>query len=133
MNAKKTTSYSPLSLTIDTKKRAIVMTKKFEKASRRVGTDEYDLLQKARADYPKYRVETRTTNAKPNSLKGLNYDFMKLYIKKHDAEKLDHFNLLTARLEGIGSSPYQEVKDWFVKNFPEIAEYESLRDALMAA
>lgn len=133
MTTNYTTSSASLNLTIDNKKRAIVMSKKFAKKSRIVGSAEYEMLQKVRKDYPNYRVETRTTKAKPNSLKGLNYDFMKLYIKKHDAEKLDHFNLLTAKLEGIGSSPYLEVKDWFVKNFPEIAEYESLRDALMAA
>ena len=49
--------------TIDTKKKVIAMTKKFAKASRRVGSPEYDMLQLVRRDYPSYRVETKTTKA----------------------------------------------------------------------
>ena len=90
-------SVASLNLTIDTKKKVIAMTKKFAKASRRVGSPEYDMLQLVRRDYPSYRVETKTTKAKANSLKGLNYQFMEIYIKKHAEDKLEDFNVQTAR------------------------------------
>jgi hypothetical protein len=133
MNANKTTSYSPLSLMIDTKKKAIVMTKKFEKASRRVGSEEYDLLQKARADYPKYRVATRTTKANPNIKNLLNYQFMETYIQKHDESKLEDYELQRSEIEGVEKSSFTDIKDWFLRNFPEVLSFDNLRDAMLAA
>ena len=126
-------SVASLNLTIDTRKKVIAMTKKFAKASRRVGSPEYDMLQLVRRDYPTYRVETKTTKAKANSLKGLNYHFMEIYIKKHAEDKLEDFNVQTAKLDGIKNASYLEVKAWFLNTFPEIEEYNTLRDALMAA
>lgn len=126
-------SVASLNLTIDTKKKVIAMTKKFAKASRRVGSPEYDMLQLVRRDYPSYRVEAKTTKAKANSLKGLNYKFMEIYIKKHAEDKLEDFNVQTAKLDGIKNASYVEVKAWFLNTFPEIEEYNTLRDALMAA
>jgi len=133
MTTNSTTSAASLNLIIDTKKKVIVMTKKFAKASRLVGSPEYDMLQLARRDYPSYRVETKTTKAKANSLKGLNYQFMKIYIKKHAEEKLEDFNVQTAKLDGVKNASYVEVKAWFLNTFPEIEEFNTLRDALMAA
>ena len=130
---KNTTTTASLNLTTDSKKKAIVMTKKFAKAARIVGSVEYDMLQQVRRDYPSYRIEIKTTKKNTNIVNTLTYQFMKLYIKKHDESKLEDYNLRTAKIEGLGAEPYVDVKAWFVENFPEIKEYKTLRDALMAA
>lgn len=134
---KNTTTTASLNLTTDSKKKAIVMTKKFAKAARLVGSVEYDMLQQVRRDYPNYRIEIKTTKKTINIVNTLTYQFMELYIKKHDEKhdekKLDDYNLKTAKIEGLAPASFAEVKDWFLKNFPEIENYENLRDALMAA
>ena len=109
------------------------MMTKIAKVSRLVGSPEYDMLQQVRRDYPSYRVETKTTKAKTNSLKGLNYQFMELYISKHDDSKLDDFAALTAKLEDVRNASYVEVKAWFLRSFPEVEKHNTLREALMAA
>ena len=126
-------SVASLNLTIDTKKKVIAMTKKFAKASRRVGSPEYDMLQLVRRDYPSYRVETKTTKAKANSLKGLNYKFMEIYIKKHAEDKLEDFNVQTAKLDGIKNASYVEVKAWFLNKYPEIKRFHERRENLTTA
>ena len=128
-----TTSSASLNLTINSTKRAIVMSKKFAKAARLVGSPEYNMLQQARNDYPTYRVETKTTKAKPDSMKGLNYQYMELYIKKHDESKLSAFNAKIVKIDNVASTSYVDVKDWFLETFPEIKQFKNLRDALIAA
>ncbi|MDO4851922.1 MAG: hypothetical protein Q4A88_00715 [Clostridia bacterium] len=132
-----TTTTASLNLTTDSKKKAIVMTKKFAKASRIVGSAEYNMLQQVRRDYPNYRIEIKTTKKTINIVNTLTYQFMELYIKKHDEKhdenKLDDYSLKTAKIEGLAPASFAEVKDWFVENFPEIKKYNTLRDALLAA
>ncbi len=128
-----TTASASLNLTINDAKRAIVMTKKFAKSARLVGSAEYRMLQEAREAYPFYRVEVRTTKAKTNSLKGLNYKYMELYIKKHDKDSLEEFIVKTAKIEDLSSASYLEVKKWFLETYPDISNYDSLRDAYLAA
>ena len=113
MTNSNTTSTASLNLTINSKKKAIVMSKKFAKAARLVGSPEYNMLQQARNDYPTYRVETKTTKAKANNLKGLTYQFMTLYIKKHDESKLDEFTAQITPLEDVAPASYVDVKGWF--------------------
>ncbi|OUN23212.1 hypothetical protein B5G34_04260 [Flavonifractor sp. An82] len=72
-------------LTINNKARTIEMTKKFEKAASRFGSDEYKALQEARRDNPTYKVIVKTSTAKSKeNFKGLTYDYMKKYIAAHD-------------------------------------------------
>ena len=74
-------------LNINRKARTIEMTKKFEKAASRVGSDEYKRLQEARRDYPTYKEVVKTSTAKSKeSFKGLTYKYMKKYIAAHDDE-----------------------------------------------
>lgn len=74
-------------LTINNKAHTIEMTKKFEKAASRFGSDEYKALQEARKDYPTYKVVVKTSTTKSKeSFKGLTYDYMEKYIDAHDKE-----------------------------------------------
>ena len=63
-------------MTINMKKNAIEMTKKFAKAAAKFGSPEYKQLQEARRDNPTFSVVTvtRKTTTKKNTYKGLTYD-----------------------------------------------------------
>ena len=73
-------------MTINMKKNAIEMTKKFAKAAAKFGSPEYKQLQEARRDNPTFSVVTvtRKTTTKKNTYKGLTYEYMEMYIQKHD-------------------------------------------------
>ena len=74
-------------ITINSKNNTIEITKKFVAAAKRFGTPEYEDLQSVRRDYPKYRIEVKTTAKKTDSFKGLTFSYMKSYIQKHDDEE----------------------------------------------
>ena len=126
-------------ITINSKANTIEMTKAFANEARKFGSEAYKELQEARRDYPNYRVVVKSVKTKKESYKGLDYDFMKSYIKKHDDEnqsKLNEFlemrGLSKTGLEiGAKSLSYGEIKEWFFDTFPEIAEFQKKREAII--
>ena len=128
---------------INEKKMAIEMTKKFATAARKFGTKQYRDLQEARRDYPNFKVVTITRKATgcQDTYKGLTYKFMEDYIQKHDdAEQSIMNEYLTLR--GLTEAAkenllepysYYEMKTWFLKTFPAIAEFHKQCDARVAA
>lgn len=122
---------------INAKNRTIELTKTFATTSSKFGTDEYNLLQLARKDYPNYRVATvarkATKSEKPTS-KGLTYAYMEKYILTHDDENQTIMNEhLALRGESEAkenletSFNYQEMKDWFLDKFPAVADFHQKR------
>ena len=121
----------------------IEMTAKFAKAAAKFGSDEYKQLQEARRDYPTFSVVTvtRKTTTKKNTFKGLTYEYMEMYIQKHDdddqsimAEYLMLRGMTDEAEEALAESfTYLEMKDWFLKKFPAIASFHEARAKLMAA
>lgn len=130
-------------MTINMKKNAIEMTKKFAKAAAKFGSPEYKQLQEARRDNPGFKVVTitRKSTAKKESYKGLTYGYMETYIQKHDDEEksiMAEYMMLRSLSEEAEealaeSFTYQEMKEWFLKKFPAIAEFHKKREALLAA
>ena len=130
-------------MTINEKKNAIEMTKKFAAAARKFGTKQYRDLQEARRDYPNFKVVTVTRKATScqDTYKGLTYKFMEDYIQKHDdAEQsiMAEFEMLRgtsaeAQEALADSASYKEIKEWFLKKFPAIAEFHKKREAALAA
>ena len=130
-------------MTINMKKNAIEMTKKFAKAAAKFGTPEYKQLQEARRDYPTFSVKTVSQKpaTKKNTFKGLTYEYMEMYIEKHDdADKsiMAEYLMLRGKTdeaeEALAESfTYLEMKDWFLKKFPAIASFHEARAKLMAA
>ena len=128
---------------INQKNRAIEMSKKFAKAAAVFGSDEYKQLQEVRRDYPNFRVVTvsRKTTGKKETFKGLTYEYMELYIQKHDDEEksiMAEYLMLRGKTdeaeEALAESfTYLEMKDWFLKKFPAIASFHEARAKLMAA
>ena len=124
------------------KKNAIEMTKKFAKAAAKFGTTEYKQLQEARRDYPTFSVKTVSQKpaAKKNTFKGLTYEYMELYIQKHDDEKksvMTEYEMLRGlsdeAKEALAESfSYLEMREWFLAKFPEIAKFHETRAKLLA-
>ena len=128
---------------INEKKNAIELSKKEAKAAAKFGTTEYKQLQEARRDYPTFSVVTvtRKTTTKKNTFKGLTYEYMEMYIQKHDDENktiMAEYKMLRGLTEEAEealavSFTYLEMKDWFLKKFPAIAEFHKKRESLLAA
>ena len=119
------------------------MSKKFAKAAEKFGSEEYRALQEVRRDYPNFKVVTvpRKVCGQKESYKGLTYSYMENYIKTHDDEKktiMTEYEMLrgmsTEAQEALAEAcSYTEMKAWFLKKFPAIAEFHKKREMLLAA
>ena len=120
--------------------RTIEVSKSFDKAASRFGTDEYQAMQQVRKDYPTFTIVVKTVRTKVDHFKGLTYDFMEKYIASHDDadKRLAEFNDLRGKSEeallfGAEALSYGEIKAWFFKNYPEIEAFQRRREQALAA
>lgn len=105
----------------------IEMSREFAKYAEQVGSDEYNLLQQTRRDYPNFRVVRKQIAKKKDkeSYKGLTYEYMENYIKLHDdkeetiMKEYKEMRLLAA----CHSIRYPVIKKWFFKQFPEVEKF----------
>ena len=126
---------------INERKMVIEVSKKFAAAASKYGTQEYKDLQEVRRDYPNFKVVTitRKVTTQKDSYKGLTYTYMETYIKAHDDDK----NSIMAEYEmlrGISKAAqealaepcsYNEMKNWFLKKYPAIADFHKMREDLL--
>ena len=64
-------------INVNRKMRTLEITKKFDKASSRYGSDEYKELQNALAENPGFKVVVKSyTSKKKETYKGLTFDYM---------------------------------------------------------
>ena len=118
-------------LRIDHKSRAIVMDKLFAKNSSNVRFKEYNLLQRARHDYPTYEVVVRHIKRNPNkeTYRGLTYDYMESYILSHESpDTIDQVLNEYKELHLISkchckARRYPTIKKWFLQKYPAIVEF----------
>lgn len=130
-------------MTINFHSNSIEMTKKFAKAASRFGSDEYKQLQEARKDYPTFKIVTvsRNTTGKRETYKGLTYEYMEMYIQKHDDEEksiMAEYLMLRGKTEEAKealaeSCTYLEMRAWFLAKFPAIANFHETRIKLLAS
>lgn len=128
-------------MTINLKNQTIEMTKKFAAVAMHFGSDAYKELQEARRDYPTFRVIIKQTAAKNrDNYKGLTYDFMEMYIQKHDDDGsiMSTYKDLRATSEaakavGAESMTYGEIRKWFLTKYPAFAEFQKKREEILAA
>ena len=122
---------------INRKNNTIEITKTFDKAASKFGSEEYNLLKDARNDNPGFRVVVKTSKQKRDSTKGLDYKYMEAYIKKHDDENgtiMEEFLTMRGKIDDdftVGSRSYGEIKKWFLNTYPEIEKFEKKRDELL--
>ena len=123
-------------LKINHQNRTLVMDKTFAKAAAYVGSTEYGLLQEARRDYPNYQVITRTIKKKENkeSYRGLTYAYMEKYIACHENADIIMKEYREERFKSeCHSVRYPNVKNWFLKTYPEIKQFGMFAEANAAS
>lgn len=117
---------------INDKKRAIIISKSFQKAASIYGTEAYDALKGARADFPNYKVITSSRKAENKEhYKGLTFEFMEAYIAAHDDQEgsaaAKYQSLRGNAKSGAASESYYNIKLWFLAQFPAIKEFHDNR------
>ena len=119
-------------LTVNAKTRKIELSKAYAKAASVYGSPEYNALQGARRDYPDFQVVTLKPSKRNDPFKGLTIQYMEKYIASHDADGsiMDKFNILRGKTDAgdelsdlAEAASYFEIKQWFLKTFPEIKAY----------
>jgi hypothetical protein len=116
-------------ISINFKKNTIEVTKSFEKKARTYGSEEYNELINAKKEFPNYRLVIKTTKSN-KSFKGMDYDFMKEYISKHeDSEKRTNElnDLIDKKLT------YGEIKQWFIETYPIFEDCKTRAQWILAA
>ena len=105
----------------------LLMTRTFASLSKDVRSEEYQILQAARRDYPNYEVVARTIrrNSDKKTYHGLTYAYMEKYIERcGNEEQLNELNDM--RLIGECHTRgfcYATIKQWFLETFPEVEEF----------
>ena len=118
-------------ITIDFVNSIIIVNAAYAKKASNPFSQEYEQLQRVRADYPTYAVITRTIKKNPEkeSYKGLTYDYMRAYIMSHE-EGMNRINvqmefdelLLISQCHSSGRR-YPVIKNWFLNKYPEVRDY----------
>lgn len=105
----------------------IEMTKTEAKAAGKLNTTEYNTLLELMNNFPGYQIEiVKTAAKKVDRFKGLDYNYMRDYIKSHNEELLKVFYTLRGLDENgkkvgmAAAASYGEIKMWFLEQFPEI-------------
>ena len=108
--------------------KTIVITKKFAKKIENPLSDEFNEFMGLCGKLAGFEVVVKASvkRTKKDTLKGLNYDFMRQYIERHDDEdksKMAQFKRITVKNEdNLSTKKYGEVKKWFLEQYPEICE-----------
>ena len=126
-------------INLNRKNNTIEVTKKFYTAASKYNSEEELLLREAQKNNPGFKVVVATRKTK-STYKGLDYEFMTTYIKKHDdAEKSKmatflEMRALTAEAIMMDAVPadYLTVKEWFLREFPEIEAFHDKRKQMLA-
>ena len=126
---------------INHKNNTIEMTKKFYTESCKFGTDEYKTLQEVRRDYPGYKPVVAKTkkSGTADAFKGLTFEYMELYIMKHDDEEqsvMAAFKMLRAEDDlsmsmDAQSKSYLTIRDWFLEQYPAVREFHEKREQMV--
>lgn len=113
-------------LKVDDRNRLLIMDRTFNKNRKIVGSKEYDLLQRAKADNPQYSVVLKhiKTNPEKRVYKNLTYDYMREYILRHPNReaRIAEFEemILRAKCHAI---KYPHVKKWFLEAYQDIDDF----------
>ena len=109
----------------------IEMTKAEAKEAGKYNSDKYLELKEIRADFPNFRIVTKSAPKKKDTYKGLDYDYIEKYLDKYtekDDERRAEFDRLRGyengkKKEMVETATYGEVKAWFLNNFSEIENF----------
>ena len=113
----------------------VELTKKEAKEAGKLNSEKFNELQQYLKMYPGFEVQIKASAKRKNEFRGLTYEYMKNYIKKHgdeDGKIMAEFNDLIAQdkeegkegFERAKAANYAQVKKWFLKKFPAIKQYK---------
>lgn len=110
----------------------IEMSQKEAKEAGKLNTEKFSELHSYMAMYPGFEIQIKAPARRKVEFRGLDYKYMREYIRKHDDENhtiMAEFDTLTAKesKDGAGyleAASYLDVKDWFLRKFPEIKQYK---------
>lgn len=116
----------------------IEMTRNEAKAAGKIKSDKFNELKQYQTEYPTFIIRIVETRKKKSEFSGLTYKYMETYIQKSDKSNKDdlmqEFYDLTGasnkgkkKCEKAEVASYLDVKDWFLKKFPEINEYKTVQ------
>ena len=121
-------------ININYKKNTIEITKAFEKAASKYGSEEYNMLRQVCMDFPRFKVVVIKRKSSSNSFKGLTYEYMEKYIQEHDEDenRMTEYKDLRGLSEDAeaacaDSLSYGEIKAWFLNAYPEIKSFHERR------
>lgn len=116
---------------VDYENNQIIMTTTFAKKAYNASSSEYAQLQSVRRDNPEYKVVTRQIKKNPHMehYKGLNYDYMRDYIRTHEQEEtvqaaikeLDE-KIQISKCHSTGYR-YPVIKKWFLDKYPDVKNF----------
>ena len=113
-------------LKVDDRNHQLIMDRLFDKNRRIVGSKEYELLQRAKADYQGYSLILRHIKSNPDKriYKHLTYEYMREYICRHpnSSARLKEFEEMVLRSK-CHAIKYPKVKEWFLAAYPEIDDF----------
>ena len=112
-------------LKIDYKNNQIVMDREFSINASLFGSQEYNMLQAARHDYPTFQVVRKTIkkNSKKEAFNGLTYEYMEKYMARYNVSEdiLQQYRNVRFDVQ-CHSIRYPYVKKWFLKTFPDVKD-----------
>ena len=116
-------------ITINYKNSTIEITKSFEKQASVYGSQAYNELREARAEFPTYRLVIKA-NKSSSAFKGMDYDFMIAYIEKHENAEQRKAEFDKLRASGL---TYGEIKQWFIDTYPVFEKCKTRAQWVLAA
>ena len=121
-------------MNINYEKQTIEMTRSEAEAAGVPNSEKFNELLSIRASFSNYSITIKKASSKRGTYKGLNYEYMEEYIKKHnenDKKNLEEFY----RFRGLDKNgkkdasleehSYGEIKMWFLVTFPEIERFNN--------
>ena len=123
-------------LKIDYCKQLLIMDREFSIKASLVGSQEYDILQAAKQQYPTFTIQRKQikTNPKKEAFNGLTYEYMEKYMDKYNvsAEIRQQYEDLRFKAKAH-SIRYPVIKKWFLETFPDMKDWGKIKEELAAA
>ena len=122
--------------TLDFGSKKVLLSRGFAKLASKQGTPEYYRYIEYKKLYADFTFDVREYNAKTSQrrYKGMNYDFMRIYIQRHETEAnaklmLEKLETLLLDMEGVSKDHcYPRIKHWFLLNYPELKKAGSFAE-----
>lgn len=105
----------------------IIITKGFYEESCNIASEEYTTLQLVKMDNPNMKVVVKSSRSgsRKCDYKGLTYEYMRKFIRTMDRDNMIVFEEVIDHYKEFGQTGgelYQNVKDWFLENYPRHKE-----------